>query len=585
MAVTTQLGPQLTTTFNPRSRDSIIHAALERAKVAARARREAYEENARRDREARIQQHREIIKKTRDIYEKNVGAQFRNIVRYNGSFKDADGDTLTYRGGQVVTREHPDGSAAFYDSGVLVRYTIASGITFTYVDGAVSALTHANGVTDIVKDGVVTARRYPDGIEIIYQEDQSIELHSPNGLVEHWKEGVRQDQILPDGTAYLFSNGVIDHIEHPDGSVTRFEDNEHYFVERANGDVETYSQGQLATITYKNTGICFSFEQGVTTGKTYPNGMTETWENGQLATRTLPDGTVESWENWELVSRDDEPDDDLSAQQRADIETQIRIQNELDNYGITSEELAEAQADLAWEESYMASMSSSVRDLTVEDVFEDAIVTQEESHSFVAPIPEHPTVPEIAAGLVQPSLDSLEAEVRSLKKTLELGKDPVRLAENDLLDAMCRDRTLLAQVPEAERPSLHEQLSEHEAQYAALTGKANDTLVRAHVIRESQLAHANDDERLRESIARLASRKGELFQYAYSEPHPWVAEIEDAGEAGLLRMAEYRQRWDIHDEADPFGQWVISDEQERERAAIEELLLGASLDRVGGLLR
>ena len=183
------------------------------------------------------------------------------------------------------------------------------------------------------------------------------------------------------------------------------------------------------------------------------------------------------------------------------------------------------------------------------------------------------------------SLDALEADVKHLKKALELGKDPVRLAENDLLDAMCRDRALLAQTPVAERASINEQLGEHQGKYSALTEQVKNPLLRAMVIRESQAAHANDEQKFTEAVARLATRQEELRQYAYSEPHPWVAEMEGSNEREFLRVAEYRQKWNIHDENSALGEEILDDEQARERAQLSTRFFEPSLDYVGGMVR
>lgn len=623
-----KIKPQFSKTFSLRSQDSLLRHAFAKGNSRVRARVDNYLTAQRKERQATLDAHKKLNDARKDSFKKKVVQPLKNIQRFNGVFREDDGVVVTYRGGQLVSREWPGSRILYYENDILVSRLDHTGTLLYFTDGVVTGATYKDGTHDTFVKGVLSTRLYSDEVLVTYRDDQISEFKLPNGLVEHWKNNTIQDRVLPDGTAYLFSEGFLDHVDHPDGSVTNFEGLSRYTVTRSNGDVETYSEGKLSTVSYSNTGIVFSFEDGNLAGKTYPNGTTETWENGEIATRTLPDGTVEIWKDWEVVSSTPTPKHNLIEEDVISLFEGDRVEGdqiepieeftaefdsfalpwdedmdrvnkrsryEMDIWGGTHDVMTEAEAEAALERVRANARAQDERDqLLAESISVD-------QSSDLAGVPEEtpPSAPTLVRadgdGLVatqaQPSLSALQSDVRRLGKSMKMASDSVGLAEADLLAEMCRERKLLSQL-QAEHPTGHpyiasvtESLSVHEEQYAALVKQIHDPSLVAHVIRTSQLAHANDEEKLTEAIAQLAARKEELFQFAYSEPHPWVAEIEDSGEEGLLLVAEHRQKWNVHDENDPYGEYTINEEQEAERAALQEMVREASKQLVGGLSR
>jgi antirestriction protein ArdC len=187
------------------------------------------------------------------------------------------------------------------------------------------------------------------------------------------------------------------------------------------------------------------------------------------------------------------------------------------------------------------------------------------------------------------TLDSLEAEVRHFQKCVyEAGNlPPEDIARQDLEADMSKYRRQLAALePDArEEWVFAEMLKTAEQRYEVLVGRVDDPLTRLNIIFSSQIAHAGDSQRLSEASAKLEARREELFQLAYSEPHPWVVEIDDTGFDSLPGVAEYREKWGVHDWNDPLGEGFSCDEQEQERAALEDRLLLAALEHLNGWVR
>jgi hypothetical protein len=206
-------------------------------------------------------------------------------------------------------------------------------------------------------------------------------------------------------------------------------------------------------------------------------------------------------------------------------------------------------------------------------------ITHEESESITT---DSPGV-DLVAFDTPPTIDELESEIRYYRKSISMAGDPVKLAESDILDSLCQDRKLLGalQADHPATPDVAATLCEHEEQYAIITNQVNNPLMHTRLIRDTQLAHVNDAERLTDTTERLEARKEELLQLLYVEPHPWVGEIEDSGLDALLRTVEFRQKWKIDDPDNPLGESVVGEEQERERAQ----LLVSSMEQAGGLVR
>jgi hypothetical protein len=134
--------------------------------------------------------------------------------------------------------------------------------------------------------------------------------------------------------------------------------------------------------------------------------------------------------------------------------------------------------------------------------------------------------------------------------------------------------------------AINDRLKERQRDLDTLTGHSTDILNRDRLIQEAQSLHAHDAVKLSEEQAALevyrSSVLKELSELTESWPHDV---IEEFGEEGLIRTAEWRQEFQIEGSDDPFGDRKMTKEQARARQVLMTRLGQTTRDQGFGLAR
>jgi antirestriction protein ArdC len=175
------------------------------------------------------------------------------------------------------------------------------------------------------------------------------------------------------------------------------------------------------------------------------------------------------------------------------------------------------------------------------------------------------------------TIDGLESQIRNFERAVH---DAVTLAPEDLARLevereMCGLRQQLTAVgAEREEASrLRDALITCQQNHDALTGKNPNSSTCANLLRNVQVAHANDEERLAELKLQLTEYRVARLEESGAQPRPWRDEVEKQfGLDGVIRVAEYRDKWGVEDWFDPFGDENVGEEQANDRASLMQRL-------------
>jgi hypothetical protein len=175
------------------------------------------------------------------------------------------------------------------------------------------------------------------------------------------------------------------------------------------------------------------------------------------------------------------------------------------------------------------------------------------------------------------TIDGLDSQIRNFERAVH---DAVTLAPEDLARLevereMCALRQQLTAVgAESEEASrLQDALITCQQNHDALTGKNPNPTACANLIRNVQVAHANDVERLAELTVQLTEYRVARLEESGAQPRPWRDNVEKQfGLDGVIRVAEYRDKWGVEDWFEPFGDEIVGEEQANERAALVQRL-------------
>lgn len=188
------------------------------------------------------------------------------------------------------------------------------------------------------------------------------------------------------------------------------------------------------------------------------------------------------------------------------------------------------------------------------------------------------------------TLDERQASIRNLKRYVQWAslEAPEVFAQHPITDEMCQLRKDLefAVTNGDSAEAINDRLQERQRELDTLTGHWTNIAVRERLIHDAQSLHADDALKLSEEQAALDEYRSSILRELSNLPESWPYEvIEEFGEEGLIRTAEWRQEFQVYGPEDPFGECEMTEKQVKAREILMARLSQTARDQGFGLAR